>query len=127
MLSHIRLLSALVVAMPALAMPATAEPFYMIAQIEIEDQERFFNEYGPAAIPAVLESGGRVLVASPTVDTLEGDWAGNWTVVIEFPSEEAALQDWYNDVDYQKAIELRHVSTSLNNLVVAPGFVPPAQ
>lgn len=120
-------LPVLALAMPTLATPAMAEPVYMIAQIQIEDHARFFEEYGAAAGPVVIGSGGRVLVASPTVDTLEGDWAGNWTVVIEFPSEEAALEDWYNDTTYQKAIGLRLASTSLNNLVVAPGFVPPAQ
>lgn len=111
----------------ALAAPAMADPVYMIAQIQIEDHEAFFNEYGAAAGPLVIGNGGRVLVASPAVDTLEGEWSGNWTVVIEFPSEEAAKQDWYNSDAYQQAIKLRLANTSLNNMVLAPAFVPPAQ
>jgi uncharacterized protein (DUF1330 family) len=120
-------LSTIALATTALTAPAMADPVYMIAQIQIEDHEAFFNEYGAAAGPIVLDNGGRVLVASPAVETLEGAWTGNWTVVIEFPSEEAANQGWYNSDAYQQAIELRTASTSLNNLVLAPAFVPPSQ
>lgn len=120
-------LSTVALAATALGAPAMADPVYMIAQIQIEDHEAFFNEYGAAAGPLVIGNGGRVLVASPAVDTLEGAWSGNWTVVIEFPSEEAAKQGWYNSDAYQKAIELRLANTSLNNMVLAPAFVPPAQ
>jgi uncharacterized protein (DUF1330 family) len=105
---------------------ATAEPVYMIAQIQIEDQEKYFNEYGAAVFPIVMGTGAKVLVASPLVNTLEGEWAGNWTVVIEFPSEEAAMGDWYNSDAYEAVRELRFATTSVNNLVIAPGFVPPS-
>lgn len=109
------------------AAAAAADPVYMIAQIQIEDQEKYFNEYGTAVFPIVMGTGAKVLVAAPAVNTLEGEWAGNWTVVIEFPSEEAALEDWYNSDGYADVRELRFATTSLNNLVIAPGFVPPAQ
>ncbi|MXQ09033.1 DUF1330 domain-containing protein [Alphaproteobacteria bacterium GH1-50] len=120
-------LTTMAIATTALTAPAMADPVYMIAQIQIEDHTAFFEEYGAAAGPQVLGNGGRVLVASPTVDTLEGAWSGNWTVVIEFPSEEAAKQGWYNSDAYQQAIDLRIASTSLNNMVLAPAFVPPAE
>lgn len=123
----LKTLSTVALATTVLAAPAMADPVYMIAQIQIEDHEAFFNEYGAAAGPIVFGNGGRVLVASPAVDTLEGGWPGNWTVVIEFPSEEAAMQGWYNSDAYQEAIELRVANTSLNNMVLAPAFVPPAQ
>ena len=110
-----------------LATAAAADPVYMIAQIQIEDQEKYFSEYGTAVFPIVMGTGAKVLVAAPAVNTLEGEWNGNWTVVIEFPSEEAALDDWYNSDAYASVRELRFATTSLNNLVIAPGFVPPAQ
>lgn len=110
-----------------IASAAAADPVYMIAQIQIEDQEKYFNEYGTAVVPIVMGTGAKVLVAAPAVTTLEGDWDGNWTVVIEFPSEEAALDDWYNSDAYVDVRELRLATTSINNLVIAPGFVPPAQ
>jgi uncharacterized protein (DUF1330 family) len=123
-------ISACAVAEPAktdMTAMAMDTPVYMIAQIQIEDQDKFFNEYGPAAAPSVFGSGGKVLVATPTVNSLEGDWVGNWTVVIEFPSEEAALSDWYASESYASAIDIRMAATSAGNMVIAPGFVPPKQ
>lgn len=109
------------------ASAAMADPVYMIAQIQIEDQEKYFNEYGAAVFPIVMGTGAQVLVATPTVQTLEGEWVGNWTVVIEFPSEEAALTDWYNSDAYVDVRQLRVATTSIGNLVIAPAFVPPTQ
>lgn len=109
------------------AIAAFAEPVYMVAQIQIEDQEKYFNEYGTAVFPIVMGTGAEVLVATPTVNALEGEWAGNWTVVIEFPSEQAALDGWYNSEAYLEVRELRFATTSVNNIVIAPRFVPPTQ
>jgi len=106
---------------------AMAQPVYMIAQIEISDHEKYFNEYGQAVFPIVMGTGAKVLVASPTVNKLEGQWKGNWTVVIEFPSEEAAMDDWYNSEAYKTVRTMRHDTTTLNNLVIAPGFVLPSK
>ena len=104
-----------------------ADPVYMIAQIQIDDHERYFDEYGAGVVPIILGAGGKILVATPTVENLEGEWAGNWTVVVEFPSEEAALSEWYNSDAYVEVHKLRLATTSVNNLVVAPAFVPPTQ
>lgn len=111
----------------AAALPAKAEPYYLIAQIQVDDFETYMSTYGAAAVPPVLAAGGKVLVGTPTVNQLEGEWSGNWTVVIEFPSEDHALNGWYNNPEYKSAIPLRTAVTSVNNLVIAPGFVPPAQ
>ncbi|MEY1555566.1 DUF1330 domain-containing protein [Yoonia sp. R2331] len=101
-----------------------AEPAYLIAQIGVENWDAYMGGYGAAAAPTVFEYGGRVLTASMDAMPLEGDWAGNWTVVIEFESMDKA-QAWYADADYVAARPLRHETTSVNNLVFAPGFVPP--
>jgi uncharacterized protein (DUF1330 family) len=114
-------------AVAALTTTALADPVYMIAQIQIEDQEKYFSEYGTAVFPIVMGTGAKVLVATPSVETLEGDWVGNWTVVIEFPSEDAALKECYNSEAYVEVRKLRMATTSVGNLVVAPAFVPPSQ
>lgn len=114
-------------AVATFASNALADPVYMIAQIQIQDQEKYFSEYGTAVFPIVMGTGAKVLVATPTVETLEGDWVGNWTVVIEFPSEDAALKEWYNSEAYVEVRKLRMATTSVGNLVVAPAFVPPSQ
>ncbi len=105
---------------------AVAEPAYLIAQIQVDDWDSFMTNYGGAAIPTVMEYGGKVLVGGPGTVSVEGDWPGNHTVVIEFESMEMA-QAWYDDADYEAARPLRFQDTSLNNLAFAPGFVPPAQ
>jgi uncharacterized protein (DUF1330 family) len=50
---------------------------------------------------------------------LEGEWPQPRTVIIEFPSRDAA-QGWYDSADYQKIITLRHKSSS-GNLVILDG------
>jgi uncharacterized protein (DUF1330 family) len=119
----------LLAAVSALALPmmAMADPVYMIAQIQIEDQETYFNKYGAGVFPILMDTGAKVLVASPTVNSLEGEWAGNWTVVIEFPNEEAALDQWYNSDAYVEVRQIRLAATSFGNMIVAPAFVPPQQ
>ncbi|SDZ56556.1 Uncharacterized conserved protein, DUF1330 family [Jannaschia faecimaris] len=127
MVSFITKIAVAAVAFAVTVAPAVADPVYMIAQVKIEDQESYFDDYGTAVFPIVMGTGAKVLVATPTVKKLEGEWDGNWTVVIEFPSESAAMDDWYNSAAYESVRELRFATTSLNNLVIAPGFVPVAQ
>ncbi|WP_394199525.1 DUF1330 domain-containing protein [Litoreibacter albidus] len=111
---------------PLLVAAAKADPVYMIAQIEIADHEAYFEQYGTSVSPIVIGAGAKVLVATPQVETLEGEWTGNWTVVLEFPSESAAMDSWYNSPEYEEVRELRFNTTTLNNLVIAPAFQPPA-
>ncbi|MFK5980232.1 MAG: DUF1330 domain-containing protein [Rhizobiaceae bacterium] len=104
-----------------------AEPVYMIAQIQVDDMDKFFNQYGPAAGASLMENGAKILVATPTHKKLEGEWAGNWTVIVEFASQEMA-DGWYNSSDYQaNAIPLRHSSTAFGNMIIVPAFAPPTK
>lgn len=101
---------------------AMADPVYMIAQIEIEKPDEFFNGYGAAAYPSLVANEAKVLVATQDAKVLEGKWVGNWTVVIEFPNQEKA-DTWYKSEDYQtNAIPIRLGSTKFTNMVFAPTF-----
>lgn len=126
MQKFLKTLALVTAATTTMASAAMADPVYMIAQIQIDDQEKYFGEYGAAVVPIIMENGGKVLVATPTVENLEGEWPGNWTVVVEFPSEEAALSGWYNSTAYVEVRKLRLATTSVNNLIVAPAFDPTA-
>lgn len=97
---------------------------YFVAQIQITDPDGFFNSYGAKVGPNLLEAGAEVLAATPERTQLEGDWPGDWTVILKFPSQEKALE-WYQSDAYQTIRPLRLESTSLNNLLFVPGFVPP--
>ena len=110
----------------ALALPvmALADPAYMIAQIQVDDWDKFMSEYGAAAFPTLMEHGAKVLVGGPGAVVIEGEWAGNHTVVLEFESMEKA-HAWYNSTSYTQARPLRFENTSLNNIVFAEAFAAP--
>jgi uncharacterized protein (DUF1330 family) len=60
---------------------------YIVARIEVEDRDTYRSEYMPTTFDRTTAHGGEVLVAGEAARGFEGDWMGNWTVVIEFPSE----------------------------------------
>ncbi len=70
---------------------------YVIAQIEVTNPDEFgaYRELVPATIEA---HGGRYLARGGRTEVVEGAGPGR-TVVLEFPSYEAAL-GWYNSEDY---------------------------
>lgn len=105
---------------------ATAVPAYIVVQLQIKDKEAFFNKYAPAAGPTIQAHQGRGLVGSSSPEILEGQWANNWTVVLEFPSVQAA-KAWYHSAAYQKAIPFRKAATEFTNMVLVEGFtgLPP--
>lgn len=109
-----------------LATMSTAEPGYLIAQIDIADKEAFFGAYAAAAAPSLQDAGFKILVASPNAVAKEGSQNGNWTVVLEFPSPEAASA-WYESDGYQQAIPLRQSAANSSNMILVEGFVPPSQ
>ncbi len=105
---------------------ATSVPGYILVRMHINDHEAFFSKYGAVVGPTIQAHQGRAIVASASPEILEGQWGNNWTVVLEFPSVEAA-KAWYNSAEYQKAIPFRHAASEYTNMVVLEGFtgLPP--
>jgi len=105
---------------------ATSVPGYILVRMQINDHEAFFSKYGAAVGPTVQAHQGRAIVASASPEILEGQWGNNWTVVLEFPSVEAA-KAWYNSAEYQNAIPFRHAASEYTNMIVLEGFtgLPP--
>ncbi|TQV66284.1 DUF1330 domain-containing protein [Aliiroseovarius halocynthiae] len=101
-----------------------ADPAYFIAQIQVDDWDRFIGEYGSVALPTLMEHNAKILVGGPGATVLEGQWAGNHTVVLEFENREA-LDTWYASPEYQAARPFRDATTSLNNIVATEAFVMP--
>ncbi len=97
------------------------EPVYFIAQIETNDVPRYRAEYGKHVLPLIAEHGGVLLVGSDQAETLEGTWPFDWTVVIRFPSRDAALA-WYGSAEYAplKRARIETLATG-GNLVLVPG------
>jgi uncharacterized protein (DUF1330 family) len=83
---------------------------YVIVQLRIADPAAF-AEYG-RRVPATIEKhGGRYLVRGGAVETVEGVWAPERVVVLEFPSMERA-KAWYASADYTPLLELRRAASS---------------
>ena len=95
---------------------------YAIFTLKVND-EAGLNAYIDAATPTVLDAGASLIVAGPPADVLEGDWHGNRTAILEFPSVEAA-ERWYRSPDYQRVIGKRHAAAE-SNAVIIGGFEMP--
>ncbi|MEM6898502.1 MAG: DUF1330 domain-containing protein [Pseudomonadota bacterium] len=114
-------------ALPAQAQDADA-PVYLLANLEVENLETYLNDYGFPVTPMLLAAGAEILVATPQVETLEGEYGPNWSVVVRFPNQ-AAAEGWYMSDEYQAIIPVRQSLTDVDasTLVIAPEFVMPAQ
>lgn len=95
-------------------------PAYVIGQLSVKDYEEYVATYGAGVFEQIKAAGAEVLVAAPDVQVLEGEWHGNWTIVVKYPSMDAAL-DSYNAPEYEPLKQLRYKLTEPGNLVVAPG------
>lgn len=106
---------------------ALADPVYFIATVSVEDWDKYMNDYSSVAIPGILKAGGEILVGAQEVSVVEGSYPHNWTVVVKFPSGEAAT-GFYGSPEYQAVIPIRHAAsnTETSVLMVAPQFVPPS-
>ena len=89
---------------------------YVIAQINVTD---------PAAYPAYVEKvqatldlfGGEFLVRGGRSVSYEGTPPGDRTVVIRFPTYQAA-QDWYHSPEYAPVRALRQAASSSVQTIV---------
>ena len=91
---------------------------YLIATETVHD-EAMFAEYRKQVVATLEAFGGRFIARGGKLTVLEGEWQHPRTVIIEFPSRDAA-EGWYKSADYQKIIGLRLKSTS-GNLVILDG------
>ena len=93
-------------------------PAYLIADVEVRDQE-VYAEYRRQVLPLVQKHGERFVVRGGKHEVLEGDWQPARLVVIEF-SDMAALKAWYESPEYTVLIKLRQ-GVSRGSLVAVEG------
>jgi len=82
---------------------------YMIFHNRILDAEKL-QAYVEKAIPTLMAHHAEILVVDETSEVVEGPNSLPRTVVIKFPSREAAL-DWYKSADYQAIVSERLEAT----------------
>ena len=90
---------------------------YVIITEDIKDPAGM-AEYGKLASQTMASA--TVLAFGPAVETLEGEWHGTQTVLLEFESVEAA-KEWYYSDAYQEAAKLRQAAADCNGVIVS-GF-----
>jgi uncharacterized protein (DUF1330 family) len=91
---------------------------YLVLDFAVRDARRFMPYV--ARIPAfIAKHGGRYIVrgAEPTV--MEGDWAPERLVILEFPSRQNAIA-FLGDPQAQRLFALRHRTTT-SKLVLVDG------
>ncbi len=76
-----------------------SEPVYMIGIIDVKDFQSYAEQYGMPVGQMFAEVGAEIIVASDQAEVLEGDWGGNWTVVVRVPSADVA-RDLYHSEQY---------------------------
>ncbi len=86
---------------------------YMIAFVDINDLDKYSNDYGANVAPLVMKHGGMVLSITDTGNVKEGTFPPGRIVIIEFPSMEHA-DTFYSDPEYQPLIRIRQkLATSI--------------
>jgi uncharacterized protein (DUF1330 family) len=93
---------------------------YLVLMQQVDDVDRYRNEYLPGLRPFLAKYGGEVLVAGFDAEPAEGE-PPNSTVVIRF-ADAAAAWGLLGDPDYRPVKELRFSITSRGQMVVAPEF-----
>lgn len=92
---------------------------YLIAEITMTDRERY-REYEAGFMEIFAKFDGRMLAVDEAPEILEGDWPATRTVLIEFPSAEAA-HAWYDSDAYQNLARHRF-SASRGNVILIQGL-----
>jgi uncharacterized protein (DUF1330 family) len=91
---------------------------YVLGEIEVTDPAGY-EDYRKQVLAVVTKYGGKFIVRGGRVEPLEGGWAPQRIVALEFPSMEQA-QKWYRSPEYAPLIELRK-KASRGKLILVEG------
>lgn len=89
---------------------------YVIYQGEVLDPARY-EEYKSLAAASIIAAGGRYVVRGGDAEALEGDAPAGRTVVLEFPTRQAAI-DWYRSDEYSEIRKIREGAARARMYVV---------
>lgn len=90
---------------------------YIVVEVEVQDKDRY-ETYKRMVPPTLAPYGGRFLVRGGEAETLEGGWAPERLVILEFPSAERA-RAWWASAEYAEAKALRQATARTRMVVVA--------
>jgi uncharacterized protein (DUF1330 family) len=93
---------------------------YVVFEGEVTDPTRY-EQYKPRAAASIAAAGGRYLVRGGEVEVLEGNTPAGRTVVLEFPTVQAAV-DWYRGEEYGAVRPLREGAATVTRMYVVEGM-----
>ena len=99
-------------------------PAYVIVDISISDPETY-ERYKELAPPSIAEYGGRYIARGGATTVLEGEWAPERLVILEFPSAAQATA-WWGSESYAEAKALRQAAASSRMVLVEGLGMDPA-
>jgi len=94
-------------------------PAYVVSMMSITDPE-VYKEYTDRTPPIVKKYGGKFLTRGEAFTCVEGQHYEGRLVILEFPTKDD-VEAWFNDPAYQKAMEFRHASSTMNYLLLQEG------
>ena len=89
---------------------------YVIYLGDILDENRY-QIYKESAAPSVVAAGGKYVVRGGDTEVLEGQLPAARTVILEFPTRQAAL-DWYHSDEYAQIKKLREGAAQASIYIV---------
>ena len=96
---------------------------YLIANLNIHDRDRY-AQYEAGFLEIFEKYNGRILAVDEDQEILEGDYDATRTVLIEFPSHDAA-KAWYESEAYQELAEHRWAASDGSTIMIQ-GLPEPA-
>jgi uncharacterized protein (DUF1330 family) len=90
---------------------------YVISEVSEIVDPAVMERYRALAEVTIKQYGGRYVIRGGAWESLEGDWALERTIVVEFPSWEQA-KAWYRFREYAPALELSRLALKRKMLMV---------
>ena len=91
-------------------------PAYIVALLNIIDREEY-DKYRSGVHETIDRHKGEIIISNEDVEVIEGEWPYTKTVVIRFPSMEAA-KSWYYSTEYQKIVQHRFRAAKSNLIFI---------
>ena len=89
---------------------------YILSRLTIHDRVEY-DKYENKFADVFLKFDGKVLSVDEDPLVLAGDWDATRSVLIEFPSKEAAFA-WMQSDDYQAISKHRNAGSTMNSILV---------
>ena len=90
---------------------------YLVVTIKAVKDREAFRQYAEQVKPIIERHGGKYLAAEKQAQVRAGEWPFVRTVIVEFPSLEAA-KAWYDSAEYRAIIPLRERAIDANIVMV---------